>query len=87
MFNVPPGMHALAADGVNAGEGEKELAALAVVLDLLAKKWPDQFTARDVAGVVNVPDPAAGEQMLRKHLLPNMRRSLTLYPAQYLRSG
>jgi hypothetical protein len=51
-------------------EDDEESATLADVLDLLAKKWPDQFTASDVAGMVNTPEPNEDEQTLRDYLLP-----------------
>jgi hypothetical protein len=38
---IPSGMHLFTAEGANAGEGGGELAALAAVLNLLVKKWPD----------------------------------------------
>ena len=34
-------------------EGDEELASLADMLEVLVKKWPDQFTASDVAGMIN----------------------------------
>ena len=45
-------------------------ASLADVLDVLVKKWPDQFTASDVAGMINNPSPNEDEQTLREYLLP-----------------
>jgi hypothetical protein len=64
-------MHPFTTEGANAGESDTELAALAVVLDLLFKKWPDQFTAHDVVAVVNASKPGVDGQTLRKHLLPS----------------
>ena len=51
-------------------EDDEELASLADVLDVLVKKWPDQFTASDVAGMINNPSPNEDEQTLREYLLP-----------------
>jgi hypothetical protein len=51
-------------------EDDEESASLADVLDVLVKKWPDQFTARDVAGMINNPSPNEDEQTVREHLLP-----------------
>ena len=51
-------------------EDDEESASLADVLDVLVKKWPDQFTAKDVAGMINNPSPNEDEQTLRDYLLP-----------------
>jgi hypothetical protein len=51
-------------------EDDEESATLADVLDILLKKWPDQFTASDVADMVNTPEPNEDEQTLRDFLLP-----------------
>ena len=51
-------------------EDDEESASLADVLDVLVKKWPDQFTASDVAGMINNPSPNEDEQTLREYLLP-----------------
>jgi hypothetical protein len=51
-------------------EDDEESASLADVLDVLLKKWPDQFTASDVAGMINNPSPNEDEQALREFLLP-----------------
>ena len=45
-------------------------ASLADVLDVLVKKWPDQFTASDVAGMINNQYPNEDESTLRDYLLP-----------------
>ena len=51
-------------------EDDEESASLADVLDVLVKKWPEQFTASDVAGMINNPSPNEDEQTLRDYLLP-----------------
>jgi hypothetical protein len=51
-------------------EDDEESASLADVLDVLVKKWPDQFTASDVAGMINNPSPNEDEQTLREYLRP-----------------
>jgi hypothetical protein len=51
-------------------EDDEESASLADVLDVLVKKWPEQFTASDVAGMINNPSPNEDEQTLREYLLP-----------------
>ena len=51
-------------------EDDEELASLADVLDVLVKNWPDQFTANDVAGMINNPCPNEDEQTLREYLRP-----------------
>jgi hypothetical protein len=62
-------------------EDDEESATLADVLDLLAKQWPKGFTASDVAGMVNSPDPNDDEQTLRDFLLgPNALPKLRLSP-------
>ena len=40
------------------------------MLDVLVKKWPDQFTASDVAGMINNQYPNEDESTLRDYLLP-----------------
>jgi hypothetical protein len=34
------------------------------------KKWPHQFTAADVAGMINNPEPTEDEQTVRDYLQP-----------------
>jgi hypothetical protein len=51
-------------------EDDEESASLADVLELLVKKWPGQFTAADVAGMIN--NPNEDEQMVREYLLPGV---------------
>ena len=51
-------------------EDDEESASLADVLDVLVKTWPDQFTASDVAGMINNQFPNEDEQTLRDYLLP-----------------
>ena len=51
-------------------EDDEESASLAEALDVLVKTWPDQFTASDVAGMINNPEPNDDEQTLRDYLLP-----------------
>ena len=51
-------------------EDDEESASLADVLEVLVKKWPDQFMAADVAGMINNPSPNEDEQTLREYLLP-----------------
>ena len=51
-------------------EDDEESASLADVLEVLVKKWPDQFMASDVAGMINNPYPNEDEQTLRDYLLP-----------------
>jgi hypothetical protein len=51
-------------------EDDEESASLADVLAILVKKWPDQFTASDVAGMINNPSPNEDEQTLREYLRP-----------------
>jgi hypothetical protein len=51
-------------------EEDEESASLADVLEILLEKWPDGFSASEVAGLINNPNPDAGEQMLRDYLLP-----------------
>ena len=41
-------------------EDDEESASLADVLDVLVKTWPDEFTASDVAGMINNPEPERG---------------------------
>jgi hypothetical protein len=54
-------------------EDDEDSATLADVLEILAKKWPEQFTASDVEGTVNTPEPNEDEQTLREYLLPGAR--------------
>ena len=42
------------------------------------KKWLDQFTASDVAGMINNPSPNEDEQTLREYLLPGALPSRVL---------
>ena len=51
-------------------EDDEESASLADVLDVLVKTWSDQFTASDVAGMINNQYPNEDEQTLRDYLLP-----------------
>jgi hypothetical protein len=51
-------------------EDDEESASLADVLDVPVKKWPKQFTASDVAGMIKNPYPNEDEQTLREYLLP-----------------
>ena len=51
-------------------EEDEESASLADVLQILLEKWPDGFTASEVAGLINNPSPDANEQVLRDYLLP-----------------
>jgi hypothetical protein len=51
-------------------EDDEESASLADVLDVLVKKWPAQFTASDVSGMINNPYPNDDEQTLREYLRP-----------------
>jgi hypothetical protein len=53
-------------------EDDEDSATLADVLEVLVKKWPDQFTASDLAGMVNTPEPNEDEQTLREYLLPGV---------------
>jgi hypothetical protein len=52
-------------------EDDEDSASLADVLEILVKKWPDGFTAGNVAGIVNT----WGEdmQMMRDFLLPEVK--------------
>jgi hypothetical protein len=54
-------------------EDDEDSATLADVLEVLVKKWPDQFTASDLVGMVNTPEPNEDEQTLRDFLMPNAR--------------
>jgi hypothetical protein len=54
-------------------EDDEDSATLADVLEVLVKKCPDQFTASDVEGTVNTPEPNEDEQTLREYLLPGAR--------------
>jgi hypothetical protein len=54
-------------------EDDEDSATLADVLQVLMKKFPDQFTASDVAGMINIPYPEEDEQTVREHLLPGAR--------------
>jgi hypothetical protein len=51
-------------------EDDEDSATLADVLEVLVKKWPDQFTASDAVEMVNTPEPNEDEQTLREFLLP-----------------
>jgi hypothetical protein len=53
-------------------EDDEDSATLADALEVLVKKWPEQFTASDVVGMVNNPDPNEDEQTLREYLLPGV---------------
>ena len=45
-------------------------ASLADVLEILVGKWPVEFTAVDVTGIINNQSPNDEEQTLRNFLLP-----------------
>ena len=51
-------------------EDDEESASLADVLEILLKKWPNKFEAKDVAGMINNTSPNEDEQTLRDYLLP-----------------
>ena len=51
-------------------EDDEEAASLADVLEILSRKWPNGFTANDVAGMINNQYPNDDEQLLRDYLLP-----------------
>ena len=51
-------------------EDDEESASLADVLEILLKKWPNKFEAKDVAGMINNTSPTEDEQTLRDYLLP-----------------
>ena len=51
-------------------EGDEESASLADVLEILVGKWPQEFTAADVTGMINTQSPNDEEQTLRNFLLP-----------------
>jgi hypothetical protein len=53
-------------------EDDEDSATLADALEVLVKKWPEQFTASDVVGTINNPDPNEDEQTLREYLLPGV---------------
>ena len=61
-------------------EDDEESASLADVLDVLVKIWPDQFTASDVAGMINNPEPNEDEQTLREFLLPGVQPNYRFSP-------
>jgi hypothetical protein len=50
-------------------EDDEDSASLADVLEVLVKKWPEQFTASDVAGMINNQYPNEDESTLRDYLL------------------
>ena len=54
-------------------EDDEEAASLADVLEILLRKWPDEFAAKDVAGMINDLDPDEDGQTLRDFLLPGAR--------------
>jgi hypothetical protein len=54
-------------------EDDEDSATLADVLEVLMKKWPDQFTASDMAGMINTSEPNEDEQTLREFLLPGVQ--------------
>jgi len=54
-------------------EDDEDSATLADVLDVLVKKWPEQFTASDVAEMINIPYPEEDEQTIRDFLLLGAR--------------
>jgi hypothetical protein len=51
-------------------EDDEESATLADVLEVMIKQWPIQFTAADVAGLINVQCPGEAAQTLRDFLQP-----------------
>jgi hypothetical protein len=51
-------------------EDDEESASLADVLDVLAKQWSKEFTAKDVAELINSEYPDEDQQMVRDYLLP-----------------
>ena len=51
-------------------EDDEESASLADVLEVLVERWPGQFTASDVAGMINNQYPNEDESTLRDYLLP-----------------
>jgi hypothetical protein len=51
-------------------EDDEESATLADVLEVMIKQWPVQFTAADVAGMINVQCPGEAAQTLRDFLQP-----------------
>jgi hypothetical protein len=53
-------------------EDDEEGASLADVLEILVRKWPQQFTAKDVAGMINNPAPNDDEQTVRDFLYPGV---------------
>jgi hypothetical protein len=53
-------------------EDDEDSATLADALEVLEKEWSDQFTASDVAGMINAQDPNEDEQTLREFLLPGV---------------
>jgi len=54
-------------------EDDEDSATLADVLEVLVKKWPDQFAASDVAEMINISYPNEDEQTLRDFLWPGAR--------------
>src|SRR5262249_38162087 len=51
-------------------EDDEEAASLADVLEVLIKQWPKQFTAADMAALINNPSLGEDAQTLRDFLLP-----------------
>jgi hypothetical protein len=51
-------------------DDDEESASLADVLEVLVRQWPAQFSAKDVAGMVNNPHPGDDESAVREFLLP-----------------
>jgi hypothetical protein len=51
-------------------EDDEESASLADVFEVLVKQWPEEFTASDVAGMINNQSPDENEQTVRDFLLP-----------------
>jgi hypothetical protein len=49
---------------------DEESASLADVLEVLARQWPVQFSAKDVAAMINNPYPSDDESTVREFLLP-----------------
>jgi hypothetical protein len=51
-------------------EDDEESMSLADVLEILLRKWPEKFTAGDLAVEVNITPPVEDMQTLREFLLP-----------------
>jgi hypothetical protein len=51
-------------------EEDEESATLADALEVMLKQWSKEFTANDVAALINIPNPGEDVQTLRDFLLP-----------------